>query len=204
MYTDSSTSIRTPLRATSPIPFKRGVKQGCPGSPTLFNVAIVVIGQSLIEGNELADKLAKEGCWSGRDVVTPIPKKEVFKRIRAHINGLWKDRSVEAINGRKAFKWIGDPKRNGRILSHKLNRMITGYGPFPLSLARFGIKTDDRCICGSPGANAKHFIVDCPRVPRGEEESRRVRGAIELELLKSHWKLLERAHDDASELFLNC
>ncbi|UYV83959.1 hypothetical protein LAZ67_X000710 [Cordylochernes scorpioides] len=32
----------TPLGFTSPIPFKRGVKQGCLGSPTLFNVAIEV------------------------------------------------------------------------------------------------------------------------------------------------------------------
>ncbi|UYV62245.1 hypothetical protein LAZ67_1008342 [Cordylochernes scorpioides] len=35
--------IRTLLGTTLPIPFKRGVKQGCPGSPTLFNVAIEVI-----------------------------------------------------------------------------------------------------------------------------------------------------------------
>ncbi|UYV63981.1 hypothetical protein LAZ67_2006243 [Cordylochernes scorpioides] len=47
LYTDSSTSIRTPLGTTSPIPFKRGVKQGCPGSPTLFNVAIEVIVRTL-------------------------------------------------------------------------------------------------------------------------------------------------------------
>ncbi|UYV75839.1 hypothetical protein LAZ67_13001542 [Cordylochernes scorpioides] len=39
MYTDSSTSIKTPLEVTSRIPFKRGVKQGCPGNLTLFNVA---------------------------------------------------------------------------------------------------------------------------------------------------------------------
>ncbi|UYV84322.1 hypothetical protein LAZ67_X001844 [Cordylochernes scorpioides] len=155
--------------------------------------------------HEVADllKLAKEGCWSGRDVVTPIPKKkEIFRRIRAHINDLWMERWEEATNGRESFKWIKVPKRNGRILSHKLNTMITGHGPFPISLARFGIKADDKCVCGSPGANAKHFIMDCPRVPRGDEESRRVKGAIELELLKSHWKLLERAHDVASELFL--
>ncbi|UYV66029.1 hypothetical protein LAZ67_3006237 [Cordylochernes scorpioides] len=141
-----------------------------------------VKGHSLIEDNELADELAKEGCWSGRDVEG------------------WEG----ATNGRESFKWIKVPKRNGRILSHKLNRMITGHGPFPISLARFGIKADDKCVCGSPGADAKHFIMDCPRVPRGDEESRRVKGAIELELLKSHWKLLERAHDVASELFLNC
>ncbi|UYV83161.1 hypothetical protein LAZ67_23000037 [Cordylochernes scorpioides] len=40
-------SARTPLGTTSPIPFKRGVKQGCSGSPTLFNVAIEVIVRTL-------------------------------------------------------------------------------------------------------------------------------------------------------------
>ncbi|UYV72466.1 hypothetical protein LAZ67_9003254 [Cordylochernes scorpioides] len=47
LNTDFSTSIRTPLGITSPIPFKLGVKQGCPGSSTLFNVAIEVIVRTL-------------------------------------------------------------------------------------------------------------------------------------------------------------
>ena len=42
-YHETSTSIRTKRMATAPITIKRGVKQGCPLSPILFNLVMEVL-----------------------------------------------------------------------------------------------------------------------------------------------------------------
>ncbi|UYV61231.1 hypothetical protein LAZ67_1003984 [Cordylochernes scorpioides] len=52
--------------------------------------------------------------------------------------------------------------------------------------------------------DARHYVLDCPRVVGVQErEKRGARGAIESKLLRNHSKLLGKAHDVAAELFLS-
>ncbi|UYV79835.1 hypothetical protein LAZ67_18000868 [Cordylochernes scorpioides] len=141
-----------------------------------------VRGHSLIEGNEFADRLAKAGCFRGRSVRTPVTNKEVYRRIRVHVQDLWLDRWRNSVKG---------------------NEGSSGHGPFPRSLHRFKIKSNPDCVCGERDVDARHYVLDCPRVVGVQEERRRARGAIESELLRNHSKLLEKAHEVEAELFLS-
>ncbi|UYV79384.1 hypothetical protein LAZ67_17002420 [Cordylochernes scorpioides] len=69
-----------------------------------------VRGHSLIEGNEFAHRLAKAGCFRGRSVRTPVTKKEVYGRIRGHVQDLWLYRWRNSKNGREVFNWVTVPK----------------------------------------------------------------------------------------------
>ncbi|UYV83990.1 SYK [Cordylochernes scorpioides] len=139
---------------------------------------------SLIEGNEFADRIAKAGCFRGRSLRTPVTKKEVYRRIRGHVQDLWLDRWRNSVKGREVF--------NGGN-----NTQV------PL-LHRFKIKINPDCVYGERDVNARHYVLDCPRVVGVQEERRRARGAIESKLLRNHSKLLEKAHDVEAELFLSC
>ncbi|UYV80561.1 hypothetical protein LAZ67_19000670 [Cordylochernes scorpioides] len=137
---------------------------------------------SLIEGNEFADRIAKSGCFRGRSLRTPVTKKEVYRRIRGHVQDLWLDRWRNSVKGREGS---------------------SGHGLSSPSLHRFKIKRNPDCVYGERDANARHYVLDCPRVV-GVQEERRARGAIESKLLRNHSKLLEKAQDVAAELFLSC
>ncbi|UYV82655.1 hypothetical protein LAZ67_22000404 [Cordylochernes scorpioides] len=71
------------------------------------------------------------------------------------------------------------------------------------SLHRFKIKRNPDCVYEERDVDARHYVLDCPRVVGVQEERRRARGAIESKLLRNHSKLLEKAYDVASELYLN-
>ncbi|UYV72111.1 hypothetical protein LAZ67_9001848 [Cordylochernes scorpioides] len=158
---------------------------------------------SLIEGNEFADRIAKAGCFRGRSLRTPRTKKEVYRRIRGHVKDLWLDRWRNSVKGREVVNGVTTPKYLCMVMSHKLIRVVRDMGSSP-SLHRFKIKRNPDCVYGERDVNARHYVLDCPRVVGGQEERRRARGAIESKLLRNHSKLLEKAHDVAAELFLSC
>ncbi|UYV73543.1 hypothetical protein LAZ67_10004056 [Cordylochernes scorpioides] len=158
---------------------------------------------SLIEGNEFADRIAKAGCFRGRSLRTPVTKKEVYRRIRGHVQDLWLDRWRNSVKGREVFKWVTTPKYLCKVMSHKLIRVVRDMGSSP-SLHRFKIKRNPDCVYGERDVNARHYVLNCPRVVGVQEERRRARGAIESKLLRNHSKLLEKAHDVAADLFLSC
>ncbi|UYV64849.1 hypothetical protein LAZ67_3002155 [Cordylochernes scorpioides] len=84
----------------------------------------------------------------------------------------------------------------------KAEKVVRDMGSSP-SLHRFKIKRNPDCVYGERDVNARHYVLDCPRVVGVQEERRRARGAIESKLLRNHSKLLEKAHDVAAELFLS-
>ena len=49
IYSDTSTSVRTASATSAPIPCRRGVKQGCPLSPILFDLIIEVVIRAIEE-----------------------------------------------------------------------------------------------------------------------------------------------------------
>jgi hypothetical protein len=66
-YTDAQVKIVTLNDATNPISIKRGVKQGCPLSPILFDICIDPLIEKLS-----SDDFKKYGYWwSNDDGVTP-------------------------------------------------------------------------------------------------------------------------------------
>ncbi|UYV81652.1 hypothetical protein LAZ67_20001817 [Cordylochernes scorpioides] len=154
---------------------------------------------SLIEGNEFADRIAKAGCFRGRSLRTPVTKKEVYRRIRGHVQDLWLDRWRNSVKEREVFNGVTTPKYLCKVMSHKLIRVVRDMGSSP-SLHRFKIKRNPDCVYGERDMNARHYVLDCPRVVGVQEERRRARGAIESKLLRNHSKLLEKAHDVAAEL----
>ncbi|UYV72420.1 hypothetical protein LAZ67_9003051 [Cordylochernes scorpioides] len=157
---------------------------------------------SLIEGNEFADRIAKAGCFRGISLRTPVTKKEVYRRIRGHVQDLWLDRWRNSVKGREVFNGVTTPKYLCKVMSYKLIRVVRDMDTSP-SLHRFKIKRNPDCVYGERDVNARHYVLDCPRVVGVQEERRRARGAIESKLLRNHSKLLEKAHDVAAELFLS-
>ncbi|UYV73035.1 EPM2AIP1, partial [Cordylochernes scorpioides] len=89
------------------------------GPPELYWVK----GHSLIEANELADKLAKEGCWSGRDVVTPIPKKEVTPPPPNSVNEKIPVDTTNEAQVAPENVWEADPSCRG------VNDLVRADGP---------------------------------------------------------------------------
>ncbi|UYV74715.1 hypothetical protein LAZ67_12000675 [Cordylochernes scorpioides] len=135
---------------------------------------------SLIEGNEFAYRIAKAGCFRGRSLRTPVTKKEVYREDQGSSPGLMVGQMEEQCEGER----------------------VRDMGSSP-SLHRFKIKRNLDCVYGERDVNARHYVLDCPRVVGVQEERRRARGAIESKLLRNHSKLLEKAHDVAAELFLS-
>lgn len=58
MYTNCHTAYKTPNGTTDPIPVNKGVKQGCPSSPIIFNLALeLVIRAVTARANEIGFSL---------------------------------------------------------------------------------------------------------------------------------------------------
>ncbi|UYV74865.1 hypothetical protein LAZ67_12001525 [Cordylochernes scorpioides] len=155
-----------------------------PYSPDLVPCDFFLFGK-LKKSNEFADRLAKAGCLRDRSVETPVTKKEVYRRIRGHVQDLWLDRWRNSEKGREVLNWVT-------------------YTQVPLSPHGIKLKINPDCVCGERDVGARHYVLDCTRVVGVEQERRRARGAIESELMEKHSKLLEKAHDVAAKLFLGC
>ena len=84
LYDRTTTSIRTNRMATDPITIERGVKQGCPLSPILFNLVMEVLIRAAEEvpeaGYKIANSTIKSPCLRGRPLRPGIQPPEAYRR----------------------------------------------------------------------------------------------------------------------------
>eukprot|EP00731_Ephydatia_muelleri_P013824 Em0007g1134a len=93
-YEGTTTSIRTKRKATDPITIKRGVKQGCPLSPILFNLVMEVLIRAAEEVPEAGYKIANSTIKSlayadDLCILASSPQKLQEMLDRLHLASTW-------------------------------------------------------------------------------------------------------------------
>ncbi|GBN53424.1 hypothetical protein AVEN_249020-1 [Araneus ventricosus] len=109
------------------------------------------------DGNEEADRLAKEAAESDRDplsVKAPISiLKSVFKKkMMEDWQSDWEDEDT----GRSTFKIL--PRVSTHPCYWKREEI---HGPFPSYLRRFNLPTSANCPCGNTNGTPLHYVTEC-------------------------------------------
>ncbi|GBM28045.1 hypothetical protein AVEN_27434-1 [Araneus ventricosus] len=63
--------------------------------------------------------------------------------------------------GRRTFLFAPQVSINRASFNSRTNQFVTGYGPFVTYLHRFGLCSQDRCVCGAKG-DPNHYATVCP------------------------------------------
>ena len=144
-------------------------------------------GHEGIEGNEEADKAAKEAAKSGGNELniprsTHAPLKSarsvcIKREIMEDWNASWQSQAPNrdakqlrqitkkpnALRGNKLYKAITLTRRQ----TAQLARLRTGHCSLNQYLHRFGHADSPQCECGSGAIeNVKHLLLHCPRYDR--------------------------------------
>ncbi|XP_023231127.1 uncharacterized protein LOC111631159 [Centruroides sculpturatus] len=125
-----------------------------------------VPAHSGVDGNEMADKLAKLGA--NTDIppsFTDIPQR-ILKQLINLVNTIWQRDWEKADTGRNCFLFIPtiDIRTKARyfIPNKPITQVLTGHGNFPSYLCRFGLKDTDKCSCSNNiSGDAIHFAFSC-------------------------------------------
>ncbi|GJQ86366.1 hypothetical protein Trydic_g4941 [Trypoxylus dichotomus] len=121
-----------------------------------------------IDGNERADKLAKEAAADADDgtllAYAFASEKTVKSAIAKESQREWQTRWENAANGRWTKRFIGDANKFGKLrvaLSYQATQLVTGHGNFGAYLHRIGRRDSANCECGEEDT-AGHVLFDCP------------------------------------------
>ena len=107
-YAQSSSSIRTKYGFTDSFQVTRGVRQGCPASPTLFNIYIDDILDDIPEEMEVEvtlnqeEYMTKTGLMFADDLVTLTNSEEHTKLMCEHVNN-WCKKWRMSVNASKCL-----------------------------------------------------------------------------------------------------
>ena len=123
-----------------------------------------------IEGNEVADSLAKQATTShARPIYDKFPLSYVKRMIRQDTLNKWNSRFIDAPQGKDLKKFIPNIFQSHKFFKECGARFettqILGGHAFNLTyLKRFHIKSQDVCPCGSNTPQTiEHLLYDCPR-----------------------------------------
>ncbi|XP_023229286.1 uncharacterized protein LOC111629619 [Centruroides sculpturatus] len=169
IFTDSKMALHSLSNNNHPTVLTNNVQNMAKtlGATRNLNIAWVP-AHTGIDGNEMADKLAKLGANSStQPSFTDLPQKKLKKEIKIIINQAWQNNWETANTGRNCFSFI--PSIDIRIAARHFvpNKLITqvllGHGNFPAYLHRFGFKNSNKCSCTANSINdAMHFTFNCP------------------------------------------
>ena len=115
IYTDSVTHIKTKSETFPPIPCQRGIKQGCPLSPILFNLVTEVVIRAL-------EQVPGSG-WMKRNLIARL----LCSTRHSHYVDLWK---LARDQGRTAACTTAHPASNHWVNTGK----YTSFGEYRFTL----------------------------------------------------------------------
>ena len=150
-------------------------------------------GHASIEGNETADKLAKEAAKEASDIddISFITKQDIKKASRDSVMEKWQKRWENSERGRQYFKFHKDVKFKTRKdePSKKHFSIFTGLrsGFIPLNKYKFQLNQSDspNCDCGEE-ETVEHYLLHCGKYDTTREKLRHdmyfITGSLQLDL----------------------
>ncbi|GBN91653.1 hypothetical protein AVEN_29293-1, partial [Araneus ventricosus] len=96
-------------------------------------------------GNEKADELDKEAIMSTEAAVlmVSLPISSAEQDLKQRALAKWQRRWDDGISGRSTYEVIKKAGLRNQYWPRQLIQFITGYGPFPSYLFRFGKHPDN-------------------------------------------------------------
>ncbi|GBM31216.1 hypothetical protein AVEN_193346-1 [Araneus ventricosus] len=160
IWSESQSSLKALLNQKSNSPIVRSIQD------SLYNTHNIRLGWIRAHvghlGNEKADELAKEVIKSMEAAVltVPLPRSNAKQDLKQQALAKWQRRWDDDINDRPTYEVIKKVGLRNHNWSRQLIQFITGHGPFPSYLFRFGKHPDNCCACGEPGTPL-HCAASC-------------------------------------------
>ncbi|CAL1296084.1 unnamed protein product [Larinioides sclopetarius] len=113
-------------------------------------------------GNERADDLAKSAITSieATTIKIPIPRSCLKRNLKEALSEWQTQWDDETRNGQTTHQVIPKVEGKSHNWPRQLIQFVTGHGPFPAYLHRFGIHPDSYCACGEEGTPF-HYATSC-------------------------------------------
>ena len=152
-------------------------------------------GHANVNGNEIADKLAKEAAKEAEeqtgDAHITITKQDIKKAARDHVNTKWQNRWNMSERGRFYYNYHQEVNTKpiqdfpNKKMSSIVNNLRSGYAKLNDYLFKLNIADTPLCTCGSK-ETVEHYILHCnlyedPR-ERMRQEKYLVSGSVHLDL----------------------
>ncbi|GBM00067.1 hypothetical protein AVEN_214134-1 [Araneus ventricosus] len=150
IWSDSLSSLKALLNQKSNSPIARYIQD------SLYNTHNITLGWIRAHvghlGNEKADELAKEAITSTEAsmLTIPLPRSSAKQDLKQRALAKWQRRWDDGINGRSTYEIIKKLGLRNHNWPRQLIQFITGHGPFPSYLFRFGKHPDNCCACREP------------------------------------------------------
>ena len=130
------------------------------------------------EGNELADRLAKQAANSQEIEVifSRIPTSTILRELKEESVELWENEWQNTINGhitKLFFPTVRSRMKLKIMLNHKLTAFTTGHGKFGDYFHRFKIVNDPTCVCKQKPQTVEHILWECEKLNSERAEFRR-------------------------------
>lgn len=120
------------------------------------------------EGNERADKLAKEAIdpeMADMTLEVPFPISLVRRLCKEGIKKSWQEEWSKSVKGPDTYSVIRKVDEKYLCVSQVIQYYISGHGSFPEYLCKIGKRSNSKCDCGKTG-NVLHYLFGrCPFVP---------------------------------------
>lgn len=137
-------------------------------NPDKFFVLIWVKAHVGIEGNERADRLAKQPLIEQYPIDNyniPLPLSFLKSELKNELLSKWQLNWDYSDTGRYTYQFIPKISLQPTTFHKVITYFITGHGSFPSFLYKINKSNSDLCICGCQGLPLHYVFDSCPLVP---------------------------------------